>query len=75
MPVIRPDHADRPLQVGDLYVNRRSGTLVEIMAVDLPGNVMVLDARTPLDGEWQQLTNARISSCLSVRVSEYPAAA
>jgi hypothetical protein len=35
MPVIRPDQTDRPLQIGDFFVNRRSGALVEIVHVDL----------------------------------------
>jgi hypothetical protein len=75
MPVIRPDQTKRPLQVGDFYVNRRSGVLVEIMDVDLSGNVRVLDVTAPLDSEWQQLTESQISSCLWVRASEYAAAA
>lgn len=75
MPMIRPQHADRALEIGDFYVNRRSGNLVEIMDVDLSGNVMVLDAAAPLDGTRQQLSESQISSCLWVRASEYAAAA
>jgi hypothetical protein len=75
MPVIRPEHTKRPLEVGEFLVNRRSGALVEIMAVDLSGNVMVLDSRAPLDGEWQPLTASQVESCLWVPVSEYSAAA
>ena len=75
MPLLRPTHTQRPLAVGDYLVNRRSGALVEIMSVDLSGNVMVLDCMAPLDGEWQPLTESQISSCLWVRADAYEAAA
>jgi hypothetical protein len=75
MPIVRPDHTQRPLAPGEYLVNRRSGTLVEIMSVDLSGNVMVLDCLAPLDGEWQPLTASQISSCLWVRADAYTAAA
>jgi hypothetical protein len=75
MPVIRPEHAGRPLSVGEYLVNRRSGAMVEIMHVDLSGNAMVLDSTAPLDAEWQPLTQSQISSCLWVPVSEYDRAA
>lgn len=75
MPVIRPSHTQRPIAVGDFFVNRRSGVLVEIMHVDLSGNVKVLDVTAPLDAEWQDLSESQISSCLWVRASEYQQAA
>ena len=71
MPVIRPSQTRQPLAVGDFFVTRRSGVLVEIMAVDLSGNVRVLDVRAPLDADWQNLSEAQISSCLWVRASEH----
>jgi hypothetical protein len=75
MPVIRPNRAEQQLQIGEFYVNRRTGVLVEIMHVDLSGNAMVLDVTAPLDSDWQPLTAAQISSPLWVRASEYAAAA
>ena len=75
MPVIRPSQSKQPLAVGDFFVNRRSGVLVEIMAVDLCGNVRVLDVTAPLDADWQELSESQISSCLWVRASEYEQAA
>jgi hypothetical protein len=75
MPVIRPQHTERPLAVGDFLVNRRSGAMVEIMHIDLSGNVMVLDSMAALDAEWQSLSESQISSCLWVRADEYSAAA
>jgi hypothetical protein len=75
MPKI-PDHpSDSRPQIGDFYVNRASGTLVEIMDVDPAGNAMVLDVTAPLDGDWQPLTLAQLSSCFWARVSGYAAAA
>jgi hypothetical protein len=75
MPMIRPLHTERPLAVGDFLVNRRSGAMVEIMEIDLSGNVMVLDSLAPLDAEWQPLTESQISSCLWVHANEFSAAA
>lgn len=62
-------------QIGEFYVNKGTGAFVEIMDVDVSGNVMVLDVSAPLDREWQPLTLAQISSCFWVRASEYAAAA
>jgi hypothetical protein len=75
MPMIRPQHTQRPLIVGDFLVNRRSGALIEIMQIDLSGNVMVLDSMAALDAEWQPLSESQISSCLWVRADQYSAAA
>jgi hypothetical protein len=75
MPMIRPQHTERPLIVGDFLVNRRSGALIEIMQIDLSGNVMVLDSMAALDAEWQPLSESQISSCLWVRADQYSAAA
>jgi hypothetical protein len=62
MPVIRHDR--ETLRVGSFYANVRTGTLVEIMEVDLSGNCRVLDAEAELDAPWQELTHDQISSCL-----------
>jgi hypothetical protein len=75
MPMIRPEHTERPLAVGDFLVNRRSGAMVEIMHVDLSGNVKVLDSLAALDADWQTLTASQISSCLWVHADQYSAAA
>jgi hypothetical protein len=75
MPMVRPHHTERPLMVGDFLVNRRSGAMVEIMHIDLSGNVMVLDSMAALDDEWQPLTESQISSCLWVHANQYSAAA
>jgi hypothetical protein len=74
-----PMTPDSPLEsrprIGEFYVNRGTGAFVEIMAVDVSGNVMVLDVAAPLESEWQPLTLAQISSCFWVRASDYAAAA
>jgi hypothetical protein len=62
MPVLRHDH--EKLEVGSYYVNLRTGTMVEIMEVDLSGNCRVLDAAADLDAPWQPLSHEQISSCL-----------
>jgi hypothetical protein len=62
MPVIR--HDNQTLEVGDYYVNVRTGAMVEIMEVDLSGNCRVLDVKAALDAPWQMLTHSQISSCL-----------
>ena len=54
MPVVIPEHP--PVVVGDYYVNRRTGVLVEIVEVDLSGNCRVLDASKPLDADPQPLS-------------------
>jgi hypothetical protein len=67
MPVLRHDREQ--LEAGAYYVNVRSGTMVEIMEVDLSGNCRVLDVAAELDAPWQALSHAQISSCLWRRVS------
>jgi hypothetical protein len=62
MPVLRSQ--DRQIAVGDYYVNRRTGVLVEIVEIDLSGNCRVLDAAAPLDADLQPLTASQIASCL-----------
>jgi hypothetical protein len=62
MPVLR--HDSETLEVGSYYVNVRSGTMVEIMEVDLSGNCRVLDVAADLDAPWQSLSHTQISSCL-----------
>jgi hypothetical protein len=62
MPVLRHDR--ETLEVGAYYVNVRTGTLVEIMEIDLSGNCRVLDAAADFDAPWQELSHAQISSCL-----------
>jgi hypothetical protein len=62
MPVLRHDR--EILEVGAYYVNVRSGTMIEIMEVDLSGNCRVLDVAAELDAPWQTLSEAQISSCL-----------
>ena len=62
MPVLRPE--EHILAVGDYYVNRRTGVLVEIVEIDLSGNCRVLDAKAPFDADPQPLTASQISSCL-----------
>jgi hypothetical protein len=62
-------------QMGEFYVNKGTGAFVEIMDVDVSGDVKVLDVSAPLDAEWQPLTLAQISSCFWLRVSEHAAAA
>ena len=74
MPINRPAHTERPLAVGDYLVNRRSAALVEIMRVDLSGNVMVLDVTAALDGEWQLVSASQITSSVWVRASDHEAA-
>jgi hypothetical protein len=66
MPVI----TDTPavLAIGDYYVNRRTGMLVEIMQVDVAGNCMVLDVRADLDAPWTLITRAQMASALWQRV-------
>jgi hypothetical protein len=71
-----PDHhTDGRPQIGDFYVSRASGTLVEIMDVDPAGDAMVLDVTAPLDGDWQPLTLAQLNSCFWARISDCAAAA
>jgi len=67
MPVVRHDSRDSKPET--FYVNVRTGTLVEIMDVDLSGNCRVLDAGAELDAPWEQLTHEQISSCLWQLVS------
>ena len=67
MPVLRHDREQ--LEVGAYYVNVRSGTMIEIMEVDLSGNCRVLDVAAELDAPWQALSGAQIASCLWRRVS------
>ena len=62
MPIVRHDR--ETLKPGAYYVNVRSGTLVEIMEVDLSGGCRVLDATADLDAPWQHLSHEQISSCL-----------
>jgi hypothetical protein len=62
MPVVR--HDLEKLEPGTFYVNIRTGTLVEVMDVDLSGNCRVLDAEADLDAPWQELSYSQISSCL-----------
>ena len=66
MPVLRSQ--DKHVAVGDYYVNRRTGVLVEIVELDLSGNCRVLDAAGPLDAEPQPLSASQIGSCLWQRV-------
>ena len=75
MPMTPHNQAGSLPQIGEFYVNKGTGAFVEIMDVDVSGNVMVLDAAAPLDSEWQPLTLAQISSCFWVRASDYAAAA
>jgi hypothetical protein len=62
MPIVR--HDQEQLEVGAYYVNVRTGTMVEVMEVDLAGNCRVLDVQAPLDADWLALDRAQISSCL-----------
>jgi hypothetical protein len=62
MPVLRHDREQ--LEVGTYYVNLRTGTMVEIMEIDLSGNCRVLDVAAELDAPWQPLSHTQISSCL-----------
>jgi hypothetical protein len=62
MPLLRHDR--ETLEVGSYYANVRSGTMVEIMEVDLSGNCRVLDVAAELDAPWQGLSHTQISSCL-----------
>jgi hypothetical protein len=62
MPVLRHDREQ--LEVGAYYVNVRSGTMVEIMELDMSGNCRVLDVAAELDAPWQALSQAQIASCL-----------
>ncbi|HEY0344674.1 MAG TPA: hypothetical protein VGC59_08505 [Solirubrobacteraceae bacterium] len=62
MPILRHDR--ETLEVGSYYANVRTGTMVEIMEVDLSGNCRVLDAAAELDAPWQALSHTQISSCL-----------
>jgi hypothetical protein len=66
MPVIRHDREN--LEAGSYYVNVRTGTMVEIMEVELSGNCRVLDAEAELDAPWERLTHDQISSCIWQRV-------
>jgi|1185.fasta_scaffold173838_1 hypothetical protein len=69
MPLKRPDYDDRPPAVGDYYVHRRTGELVEIMDVDPSGHCMVLNVKEPLDGEWQHVTASQIASAFWERLA------
>lgn len=71
MPITPPDHTDNLPQIGDFYANAATGRLVEIMDVDAAGDIMVLDVTAPLDGAWEPLTLAQISSCFWGRVHGY----
>ena len=62
MPVLRHDR--EKLEVGAYYANVRSGTMVEIMEVDLSGNCKVLDVAADLDAPWQSLSQAQLASVL-----------
>ena len=62
MPLIR--HDEEQLEVGAYYVNVRTGTMVEIMEIDLSGNCRVLDVAAEFDAPWQPLAHTQISSCL-----------
>ena len=55
--------------VGDFYVRRGTGQLVEIMHVADTGDCLVLDAAAPLDGEWQHVTAAQIGSSFWQRLA------
>jgi hypothetical protein len=55
--------------VGDFYVRRGTGQLVEIMHVADSGDCFVLDATAPLDGEWQHVTAAQIGSSFWQRLA------
>jgi hypothetical protein len=63
---LRPDPAPA---VGDFYVRRGTGQLVEIMHVADSGDCLVLDATAPLDGEWQHVTAAQIGSSFWQRLA------
>jgi hypothetical protein len=67
MPVVR--HDLEKIEAGTFYVNVRTGTLVEVMDVDLSGNCRVLDAGAELDAPWDELTYEQVSSCLWQLVS------
>ena len=75
MPVTSLKYRDRPLVVGDYYLHRRTGQLVEIMEVDLSGNCKVLDVTAPLDGDWEFVTESQMSSCMWERVESSSQAA
>ena len=62
MPVLRHDR--ETLEVGSYYANVRTGTMVEIMEVDLSGNCRVLDVVADLDAPWLPLPHSQIASCL-----------
>jgi hypothetical protein len=62
MPILRHDR--EKLEVGAYYANVRTGTMVEIMEVDLSGNCRVLDVAAAFDAPWQQLSRDQIGSCL-----------
>ena len=55
--------------VGDFYVRRGTGKLVEIMHVADSGDCFVLDAAALLDGEWQHVTAAQIGSSFWQRLA------
>ena len=59
----------RTPSVGDFYVRRGTGQLVEIMHVAATGDCFVLDATAPLDGEWQHVTAAQIGSSFWQRLA------
>ena len=62
MPLTRTDCGERSPSVGDYYVHRGSGELLEVMDVGRGGDCMVLNVTAPLDGEWQHVTAAQIVS-------------
>jgi hypothetical protein len=74
MPVKRLHQHDHPLAVGDYYLHRVSGYLVEIMDVDPSGHCSVLDVTAPLDAAWRRLTSP-ISCCTWQRVERSAQAA
>lgn len=75
MPMRLLKGSKRHVTVGDYYVNLCSRAIVEIMAVDPSGDVMVLDIRAALDAGWQRLTESEISSASWQRVGDRARAA
>jgi hypothetical protein len=69
MPLKRPNSDDRPPALGDYYVHRRTGELVEIMDVDPSGDCMVLNVKEPLDAVWQNVTASQIASAFWERLA------
>ena len=74
MPLTQPND-DRPPRIGDYYVHRSTGDLVEIMDVEPSGDCMVLNVKAPLDDDWQHVTASQIFSSFWERLADTSQAA